>query len=58
MKLRAAGGRPYYTVAVKELKGCPVLADRDIRKIFSSGETVGQLKRCRVIFIIDKKKKQ
>ncbi len=57
MKIRAAGGHPYYTIAVKEMKGCPVIADRDIRKIFSSGDTVGQLKRCRVIFIIDKKKK-
>ncbi len=57
MKIRSAGGHPYYTVAVKEMKGCPVIADRDIRKIFSSGDTVGQLKKCRVIFIIDKKKK-
>lgn len=57
MKMRTAGSHPYYTVAVKEMKGCPVIADRDIRKIFSSGDTVGQLKKCRVIFIIDKKKK-
>ena len=42
---------------MKEMKGCPVIANRDIRKIFSSGDTVGQLKKCRVIFIIDKKKK-
>ncbi len=57
MKIKGAGRHPYYTVAVKEMKGCPVIADRDIRRIFSSGDTVGQLKRCRVIFIIDKKKK-
>jgi hypothetical protein len=57
MKIRAAGGHPYYSVAVKEMKGCPVLADRDIRRIFSSSDTVAQLKRCKVIFIIDKKKK-
>ena len=57
MKIKGVGRHPYYTVAVKEMKGCPVITDRDIRKIFSSGDTVGQLKRCRVIFIIDKKKK-
>ncbi len=35
----------------------PVLADRDVRKIFSGKDTVEQLKKCRVIFIIDKPKK-
>jgi hypothetical protein len=57
MKYRVAGDHPYYTVAVSELKGCPVLADRDVRKILGSAETVEQLKKCRVIFIIDKTKK-
>lgn len=57
MKLKAAGGHPYYTVALKEMKGCPVVADRDVRKIFSSRNTVDMLKKCRVIFIIDKPKK-
>jgi hypothetical protein len=57
MKSRTAGEHPFYTVAIKELKGCPVISDRDIRKLFSSEETMGQLKKCRVIFIIDKKKK-
>ncbi|OHD64032.1 MAG: hypothetical protein A2176_05410 [Spirochaetes bacterium RBG_13_51_14] len=54
MKIRSAGGHPYYAVAVKAMKGCPVLGERDIRKIFSSGKTVESLKKCRVIFIIDK----
>ncbi len=54
MNNRLAGDRPYYTVALREMKGCPVIADRDVRKILSSPETVAQLKRCRVIFIIDK----
>jgi hypothetical protein len=54
MKNRAVGDHPFYTVALNQLKGCPVLADRDVRKILSSSETVEQLKRCRVIFIIDK----
>jgi hypothetical protein len=57
MKFKAAGDHPYYTVALKEMKGCPVIADRDIRKILSSRNTVEQLKKCRVIFIIDKPKK-
>ncbi len=56
MNYRAAGERPYYTVALKGLKGCPVLADRDVRKIFSGRGTVEQLKKCRVVFIIDKVK--
>ncbi len=58
MKSRIAGDHPFYTVAIKELKGCPVISDRDIRKLFSSEETMGHLKKCRVIFIIDKKKKR
>jgi hypothetical protein len=57
MKNRAAGDHPYFTMAVREIKGCPVLADRDVRKIFSGTGTMEQLKKCRVIFIIDKTKK-
>jgi hypothetical protein len=57
MKYRTAGDRPFYTVALRAVKGCPVIADRDVRKLFSSGRTVEQLKKCRVIFIIDKKGK-
>jgi hypothetical protein len=55
MKSRAAGDNPYFTMAVREIKGCPVIADRDVRKIFSGKETVERLKKCRVIFIIDTK---
>jgi len=55
MKSRAAGDNPYYTMAVREIKGCPVLAGRDVRKIFSGKDTMEQLKKCRVIFIIDAK---
>jgi hypothetical protein len=54
MKSPRAGDHPYYTVAVGGLKGCPVLSNRDIRKIFSSNRTLEYLKKCRVIFIIDK----
>ncbi len=54
---RVAGDRPYYTVALRSLKGCPVLADRDVRKILSSARTAENLKKCRVIFIIEKEKR-
>ncbi|MBN1496146.1 MAG: hypothetical protein JXA07_05215 [Spirochaetes bacterium] len=54
MKNRLAGDRPFYTVALREVKGCPVISDRDVRKILSSPESIEQLKKCRVIFIIDK----
>lgn len=55
MKCRTAGDHPFYTVAIRAVKGCPVIADRDIRKLFSSPRTAEQLRKCRVIFIIDKK---
>ena len=57
MKNRRAGRHPYYAVAIRGMKGCPVVSDRDIRKVFSSSATINRLKRCRVIFIIDKKGK-
>jgi hypothetical protein len=54
VKSPLAGDHPYYTDAIGEMKGCPVIANRDVRKIFSSVQTVANLKKCRVIFIIDK----
>jgi len=54
VKSPVAGDRPYYAVAVSRLKGCPVISDRDVRKIFSSSRTIAQLKKTRVVFIIDK----
>ncbi len=57
MKSRRAGTRPYYAVAIRGMKGCPVVSDRDVRKLFSGAGTLESLKRCRVIFIIDKKPK-
>lgn len=56
MKHKKAGEHPYFAVAVKDLNGCPVLSNRDIRKIFSSTETLEQLKKCRVIIIINRRK--
>jgi hypothetical protein len=57
LKSPLAGERPLYTAALGVLKGCPVLSHRDVRKMFSSDNTIGHLKKCKVIFIIDKVKK-
>jgi len=56
MKKKMAGNHPYFSVAIKNFKGCPIIAENDIKKIFSHKKTVEKLKNCRVIFIIDKKK--
>jgi hypothetical protein len=58
MKSPVAGSHPYYTIALGKLKGCPVISDRAVRKIFSSAKTIEELKKNRVIFIIDKAVKQ
>jgi len=49
-----AGDRPFFTVGLTSLKGCPVLADRDVKKLFSSKKTLERLKKCSVIFIIER----
>ena len=56
MKKRMTGRHPCFTIALKGMKGCPVISNRDTRKIFSSRKTVEKLKKCKVIFIIDKEK--
>ncbi|HPA72525.1 MAG TPA: hypothetical protein PKY31_09660 [Spirochaetota bacterium] len=55
MKHRKAGSRPYYAVAVRSLRGCPVISDRDARRILSSPFTTERLKKCGVIIILDAK---
>lgn len=55
-KSRNAGERPYYCVALKSIDGSPVISDSDAKKIYSSPETLKELKKCRVIFIIDRNK--
>ncbi len=49
-----AGKQPLYTVALKNLNGCPVISDRDARKVLAGGTTRNNLKKCRVIIILDK----
>ncbi|MBN2403636.1 MAG: hypothetical protein JXN64_14760 [Spirochaetes bacterium] len=51
---RRAGEHPYLSVAMKSLNSCPVLLGKDVRRIFSSQITINNLKKCRVILIIDK----
>jgi hypothetical protein len=55
LRNRRAGDRPYFTTALKSIKGCPVIAERDVRKILSSPYTVNNLKKCRVIIILTRK---
>lgn len=55
VKLPRAGDRPYYTSALKSFKGCPVVSERDARRILSSKDTINNLKKCRVIIILRKK---
>lgn len=52
---KLAGDRPFYTVALKSVNGCPVISDRDTRRVLSSPGTRNNLKKCRVIFILDRK---
>ncbi len=55
MKNPRAGAHPYFTVALRSVKGGPVLSRRDMRKILAAKATRDNLRRCRVIFIIDRK---
>lgn len=54
MTHKRAGAHPYFCVAVRSLNGCPVLSRKDVRKILSSPETIKELKKCRVICIIER----
>ena len=54
MKHSRAGEHPYYTIALKKLNGCPVIADKDVKKIYGNDDTLMELRKCRVIFIIRK----
>ena len=49
-----AGTRPFYTVALKSINGCPVISEKASRKILSSKFTINNLKRCSVIIILDR----
>lgn len=53
-KNRRLGARPLYIVAIDENRGCPVLSEKDARRMFSSRKTAQAIKECRIVFIIDK----
>jgi hypothetical protein len=54
MKHPRAGEHPYYTIALKSLNGSPVIAEKDVMKIYGNRGTLSELKMCRIIFIIRK----
>ena len=51
---RKCGERPYFASALREISGNPVISHRDIRRILSHPSNIINLKKCKVIFIIDK----
>ncbi len=53
MKSKRAGERPYFTIALKSIRGCPVISEKDTRRILSNKMTIKNLKNSRVVFIID-----
>lgn len=53
-KHKKAGKHPFFCIALKNLNGSPVLSDDDIKRIFSHKKNIAYLKKCRVIFIIDR----
>ena len=52
-KHKKAGDSPYFAPAVRGLNGNPVILHRDIKRILSDPRSILNLKKCRVIFIID-----
>ncbi len=57
LRHKKAGKKPYYCSALKNVKGCPVVSDEDLKKVYSHDDTIASLKKCRVIFIIDRQNK-
>jgi hypothetical protein len=51
-----AGEHPYFTTSMKNMDNCPILNHEDIKRIYSSPKTLAELKKCKVIFIIDRGK--
>ncbi|MCL1910878.1 MAG: hypothetical protein FWG13_01575 [Leptospirales bacterium] len=48
------GKRPLYTAAIEENRNCPVLSEKDVRRIFNSPKTLKAMRECRIVFIIDR----
>ncbi len=54
MRHAKSGNRPFFTIAIRAMKGCPVLSSDDTRKIYSSPSTRKNLKNCNVIIILNR----
>ncbi|MBN1500275.1 MAG: hypothetical protein JW982_08970 [Spirochaetes bacterium] len=54
LKHKKAGIHPFYTVALKNLRNSPVIANEDVDRILCSKVTRSNIKSCKVIFIIDR----
>jgi hypothetical protein len=54
IKHKKAGRHPFYCTALKSLNGNPVISNEDVKRIYSNKENLANLKKCRVIFIIDR----
>ncbi len=52
--LGRAGDRPYYSVALKSMNACPVISEKDARRVLAAQATRNSLKRCRVVIILDR----
>jgi hypothetical protein len=49
-----AGRHPYFATSMRNINNNPVLNNEDVRRIYSSPKTLVELKKCNVIFIIDR----
>lgn len=54
IKHKKAGPHPFFCTALKSLNGNPVIHDDDVKRILSHKENLTFLKKCRVIFVIDR----
>ena len=48
-----AGKNPYFATSMRNINNNPVLNNEDVKRLYSSPKTLVELKKCKVIFIID-----
>lgn len=51
--IKRLGEHPLYAAAIEDNRGCPVLSERDVRRIFSAPDNLQALRECRIVFITD-----
>jgi len=54
LKHPKAGENPYYCTALDVLKKSPVISDNDITKFYNYNRNLNNLRKCKVIFIINR----